>query len=174
MVQLRLRHKAWQSQVFQTSFIDYFSPICHTLTAKCRKGRDWMQTIQSSLPGTRGTYGFFREALEPDGFTLANWDYNAGYLDKKLDEAGMVFLRIPVRVQEGELDSEDAWLELGTPFVLKHVYREGIESDVGYYSAVASAAMNQFQEPVDKDAAVDEHWMRKAEAMVRELERRFA
>ncbi|QQE73877.1 hypothetical protein KDJ56_18695 [Brevibacillus composti] len=132
-----------------------------------------MKTIQSSLAGTRGTYGYFREALEPDGFTLANWDYDQGYLDKKLDDQGMVYLRIPVQVQEGELDAADAWLEMGTPFVLKHVYQRDVEEDIGYYSAVASAVMNQFQEPVDKDDAVEDHWVRKAEAIVRDLEIRF-
>jgi len=58
--------------------------------------------------------------------------------------------------------------------VLKHVYQTGVEEDIGYYSPVASAAMNQFQEPVDKDAPVEQVWMRKAEAIVRELEKRFA
>jgi hypothetical protein len=34
--------------------------------------------------------------------------------------------------------------------------------------------MNQFQEPLDKDAKVDSRWMRKAEAIVKELENRLA
>ncbi len=133
-----------------------------------------MQPIDSSLTGTRGTFGYFRESLEPNGFTLANWDYHRGFFDRKLDDQGMVYLRLPVTVKEGELDSPDAWLELGTPFVLKHVYQTGVEEDIGYYVPVASAAMNQFQEPADKDAPVEQVWMRKAEAIVRELEKRFA
>ncbi|USG64867.1 YugN-like family protein [Brevibacillus ruminantium] len=132
-----------------------------------------MKTIQSSLEGTRATYGYFRESLEPDGFTLSNWDYNGGFLDKKLDDEGMVYLRIPVQVQEGELDGADAWLEMGTPFVLKHVYQQDVEEDIGYISAVGSAAMNQFQEPVDKDGEVEDYWLRKAEAIIRDLENRF-
>lgn len=131
-----------------------------------------MKPIQSNLPGTRGTFGYFREAFQPE-FTLANWDYEQGFFDRKLDEQGMVFLRLPVKVLQGELDSADAWLELGTPFVLKHVYQTGVEEDIGYYAPVASAMMNQFQEPLDKDAKVDQKWVNKAQAIVKELENRL-
>jgi hypothetical protein len=132
-----------------------------------------MKPIQSSLPGTRGTFGYFREALQP-AFTLANWDYERGFFDRKLDEQGMVYLRLPVKVLQGELDSADAWLELGTPFVLKHVYQKDVEEDIGPYAPVASAVMNQFQEPVDKDANIEARWIRKAEAIVKEVENRLA
>lgn len=131
-----------------------------------------MKTIPSSLTGTRGTFGYIREALQPD-FTLANWDYEHGYFDRKLDDRGMVYLRLPVKVLQGELDSADAWLEMGTPFVLKHVYQTGVEEDIGYLEPVASAMMNQFQEPMDKDADLEQKWINKAQAIVKELERRL-
>ncbi|WP_421617014.1 YugN family protein [Brevibacillus sp. TJ4] len=127
----------------------------------------------SNLPGTRGTFGFFQEALAPD-FVLSNWDYEAGYFDRQLDDQGMVYLRIPVKVLQGELDSLDAWLEMGVPFVIKHVYRTGIENHIGYIEPVISAAMNQFQEPVDKDAEIEERWIQQARQVVQELDRRFA
>ncbi|GED29871.1 MULTISPECIES: YugN family protein [Brevibacillus] len=132
-----------------------------------------MKSIQSSLPGTRGTFGFFREALGPN-FTLANWDYEQGYFDQALDDQNMVYLRLPIKVLQGELDSADAWVELGTPFVLRHVYQTGVEQDIGYYEPLASSAMNQFQEPLDKDAKVSSRWIHQAEAIVRELENRLA
>ncbi|RNB60285.1 YugN family protein [Brevibacillus gelatini] len=131
-----------------------------------------MKKIQSSLPGTKATFGYFRESLEPH-FTLANWDYEHGYFDRSLDDKNTVYLRIPVKVLQGELDSPDAWLELGEPFVLRHVYNTGVEEEIGYYAPVASAVMNQFQEPLDKDAEIDPRWIRKAEAIVKELESRF-
>lgn len=122
----------------------------------------------SSLPGTRGTYGYIQEALQPD-FTLANWDYEHGYFDCMLDEQGMVYLRLPVKVMQGELDSPDAWLEMGTPFVIKHVYQTGVEQDL-VNASVASAMINQFQEPVDKDAQVEDRWMSQAEQVVKRVE----
>lgn len=127
----------------------------------------------SNLPGTRATFGYFQESLQPD-FVLANWDYEHGYFDKQLDDQGFVYLRIPVKVLQGELDSPDAWLEMGVPFVLKHVYRTGVENNIGYVEPVISAAMNQFQEPLDKDGQIEERWIKQAERIVRELDRRFA
>jgi hypothetical protein len=133
-----------------------------------------MQPIHSSLTGKQGTFGYFRDSLAPDGFTLANWDYRKGYLDRQLDDKAMVFLRLPLEVREGELDNPDALLELGTPFVLKHVYQTGVEENIGYTNPVTSPLMNQFQEPIDKDAPVDQAWIEKAKSIVRELEERFA
>ncbi|CAM3285739.1 YugN family protein [Brevibacillus invocatus] len=147
--------------------------LAHTTTKNGERQGWLMKEIQnSSLPGTRGTFGYIRETLEPD-FTLANWDYEHGYFDCMLDEQGMVYLRLPVKVLQGELDSPDAWLEMGTPFVLKHVYQTGVEEDIGYYEPVVSAVMNQFQEPVDKDGEVEDRWIRQAEQRVRQLEAIF-
>ena len=150
--------------------------MTHTICVATDKGRGSdLQEIQgTSLPGTRATYGYFREALEPNGFVLANWDYERGYLDKQLDDQGMVFLRIPVKVLQGELDSSDAWLEMGVPFVIKHVYQTGVETNTGYVEPLASSLMNQFQEPVDKDAPIEERWVQQAEQIVRQLEKIFA
>jgi hypothetical protein len=131
-----------------------------------------MQQIHSSLTGVRGTYGYLRDSLAPDGFTLANWDYKEGFFDRQLDEKGMVYLRLPVKALEGDLDSLEAWLEIGTPFVLKHVYQTGVEEDIGYYTA-AAPLMNQFQEPLEKDAPIEQEWVKKAEAIVRQLEERY-
>ncbi|MGG1662438.1 YugN family protein [Brevibacillus sp. NRS-1366] len=132
-----------------------------------------MKPIKSSLQGTRGTFGYFREALQPN-FTLANWDYEQGFFDRTLDDRNTVYLRLPVKVLQGELDSPDAWLEIGEPFVLRHVYQTGLDEDIGYVEPLVSSVMNQFQEPVDKDAQIDSRWVRKAEAIVKELENRLA
>lgn len=131
-----------------------------------------MQPITSSLEGKQSTYGELLEQLSPEGFNLANWEYDGGYFDRKLDEKGMVFLRIPVAVREGELDNADARLEIGQPFVLKHVYQTGNDPDTGYMgSHVIQPLINQFQEPVDKDAPLDGNWVNRAEEIVRRLER---
>lgn len=134
-----------------------------------------MQPIHTSLTGKEGTFGYFRDSLTPDGFTLANWDYGQGYFDRKLDDKAMVFLRIPFEVTEGELDHVDAQIQLGTPFVLKHIYQSGTEENIGYFSSqYAAPLVNQFQEPIDKDVPLDPSWVQKAETIVHELEQRYA
>jgi len=134
-----------------------------------------MKTIQSSLAGVQGAFGYIRDSLQQDGFTLANWEYDGGYFDKELDDKGMVFLRLPIEVMHGKLDDTDARIEFGTPFVLKHVYRTGVENHIGYTAGpVASAMMNQFQEPVNKDAEVEDHWVQQAADIVRMIEQRFS
>jgi hypothetical protein len=134
-----------------------------------------MQSIESRLAGVQGTFGTIRENLAPDGFSLANWDYQWGFFDRKLDEQGMVYLRLPFEVVQGKLDNAEARIQFGTPFVLKHVYQTGIEEHIGYTSGpLVAPLVNQFQEPVDKDAPVEEQWMKQAETIVRQLEKRFA
>ncbi|NGQ96649.1 hypothetical protein G3578_15910 [Brevibacillus sp. SYP-B805] len=135
-----------------------------------------MQTIESRLAGVEGTFGDVRDLLAPDGFSLANnWEYYAGFFDRKLDEEGMVFLRLPFDVIQGKLDTADARIRFGTPFVLKHVYQTGVEEHIGYTSGpLVAPVVNQFQEPVDKDAPLERHWVQQAEAIVRQLEKRWA
>lgn len=136
-----------------------------------------MKTIQSSLRGIQGTFGQIRDSLAQDDFTLANWEYDGGYFDRKLDEhgQGMVFLRLPFDVMHGRLDDTDARIEFGTPFVLKHVYETGLDDDIGYATGpLVAPVANQFQEPVDKDAGVDERWVRQAGEILRLVEKRFA
>jgi hypothetical protein len=38
---------------------------------------------------------------------------------------------------------------------------------------VYTAFFDQFQEPVDKDASVEEHWVKQAEQVLREVEQVF-
>lgn len=133
-----------------------------------------MQPIESNIEGVQGTFGRFRQLLEPDGFALANWEYQYGFFDKKLDDRGMVFLRLPFEVSQGKLDNDDAWIRFGTPFVLKHVYQTGLDPDIGYGAGPnMSALVNQFQEPEDKDAPLEDVWVEHAREVVRRLEQRM-
>ncbi|MGD8191944.1 YugN family protein [Brevibacillus ginsengisoli] len=130
-----------------------------------------MQAVASSLEGKQGTYGDLMDQLESEGFVLANWEYDGGYFDRKLDDAGQVFLRLPIAVREGELDNREARVEFGRPFVLKHVYRTGNDPDIGYMgSQVIAPLMNQFQEPVDNDASIEPQWIAQAEEVLRLIE----
>jgi hypothetical protein len=109
-------------------------------------------------------------------FTLGgNWDYEHGYFDRYLDEAHQVWLRIPFQVTSGTMDGltddSDAVVKLGTPFVLKHIYNEGLDPEA--VPNVYGSLINQFQEPVDKDAAVETHWVKQAEHILQEVEQNF-
>lgn len=133
-----------------------------------------MHVIESSITGISGNFEEIRDAIDNDGFTLANWDYDHGFFDKQLDEKAMVFLRIPIEVIDGQLDSIDAFIRFGTPFVLKHVYQTDVEVDPGDTTGLFSSFVNQFQEPADKDASVEAHWVEKATEVLRQLEQKFS
>ncbi|WP_126425291.1 YugN family protein [Brevibacillus marinus] len=133
-----------------------------------------MEQLDSTIVGKRGSFGQIRDILAEDGFTLANWDYDRGFLDRQLDDQAMVFLRIPIEVRHGYLDEGDAQIELGTPFVLKHIYQTGVDENTGYQSGNLVAPLtNQFQEPLEKDAPLEEAWVRKAEMVLRRIERKL-
>lgn len=130
-----------------------------------------MHIINSTIAGKQAVFGDIRSRLDRFDFVLANWDYDRGFFDRQLDDKSMVFVRIPFEVREGELDNVDARIEFGTPFVLKHVYQTGVEEEIGYNAShVVSPLLNQFQEPIDKDAPVEESWVRQGEEIVRALE----
>jgi hypothetical protein len=107
-------------------------------------------------------------------FTLGgNWDYDHGYFDRYLDEAHKVWLRIPFEVTSGTMDGindeSDAIVKLGTPFVLKHIYNEGLDPEA--VPNVYGSLINQFQEPIDKDADVETQWVEQAKHILQEVER---
>jgi hypothetical protein len=132
-----------------------------------------MIPIQSDLANCEEAFDQVRNYLHDFEFSLGGgWDYDHGYFDKNLDEANKVWLRIPFEVTHGALDGDtdatDAIIHLGTPFVLKHIYNEGLdmEAKVKTYGAV----FDQFQEPVDKDAPVEEKWVDKAKDVLHQVE----
>ncbi len=136
-----------------------------------------MISISSALQDQEGEFKAFRELFEGCGFVLGgNWDYEQGCFDCALDEARRVWVRIPFRVTRGKLDgasdSSDAPVRLGCPFVLRHLYEEGLDgaAQVQTYGGL----IDQFQEPADKDAEVDAFWLEQAEALVRRVETRLA
>lgn len=117
-----------------------------------------------------------RNYLHEFDFSLGgNWDYEHGYFDRSLDEANKVWLRIPFEVTHGALDgdadSTDAIIHLGTPFVLKHVYNEGLDKEAKVN--FTGALIDQFQEPIDKDAPVEAQWVDKAQDLLSQVESTF-
>jgi hypothetical protein len=130
-----------------------------------------MIEISSKIVGRQYDLYKLEQILKPIGYSIGgNWDYDHGSFDYKIDdEEGYQFLRVPFKAIDGQLDSRNCTVEIQTPFLLSHVYESGIDHD---HSEIgnASAAFNQFQEPVDKDATFPEKDIAKGQELVKELE----
>ncbi|SFL14465.1 YugN-like family protein [Paenibacillus sp. 1_12] len=133
-----------------------------------------MIPIKSVLTNYEEPFNEVSQQLHQLEFTLGgNWSYDHGYFDRYLDEAHQVWLRIPFEVTHGTLDGDtpatDAIICIGTPFVLKHVYNDGLDNEAQLN--VTGALINQFQEPIDKDAPVEDKWVAVAKDMLDHVER---
>ncbi|WJH34951.1 YugN-like family protein [Paenibacillus sp. CC-CFT747] len=104
-----------------------------------------------------------------------NWEYDHGYFDANLDEAQKIWVRIPFTVIHGTFDGDtkesDAVIRLGKPFALKHLYEEGLDNEAR--PMVSAALVNQFQDPVDKDAEIEQKWLDEAENLLKRVEQGF-
>jgi hypothetical protein len=132
-----------------------------------------MKKLESQLEHQTIALDEFRDTLAGFDFTLGgNWDYDHGYFDRPLDEAHKVWLRIPFKVEHGtaDLDNEDtkATVEIGKPFVLKHVYNEGLDPKAE--AETYGALIDQFQTPIESDADVESEWIAKGTELLRKVE----
>ncbi|KPV55076.1 hypothetical protein QJ48_35120 [Paenibacillus sp. A3] len=135
-----------------------------------------MVPLDSTLQGREEPFEHVRSYLHEHEFALGgNWDYEHGSFDRYLDEGHKVWLRIPFEVTsgvlDGDTDSTDAFVRIGTPFVLKHVYNEGLDQEA--QARTYGALMDQFQEPLDKDGTVEDKWVDRAASLLREIESGF-
>lgn len=133
-----------------------------------------MKSLSSSLEQVQESFDSVRDHLHEFEFALGgNWDYDHGYFDRYLDEAHKVWLRIPFQVVAGSLDGDseatDAVVKIGTPFVLKHVYNEGVDHKAE--AETMGALIDQFQTPVDADASIEDKWMNEASALLQKVEK---
>lgn len=132
-----------------------------------------MIPISSVLQAREQHFAETKEAMEKQQFTLGgNWDYEGGSFDRYLDEAHKVWLRIPFEVTNGNIDSEvadnNAIIKLGTPYVLKHLYKEGNDEEASV--RVMGAMFDQFQSPTDPDASIEPEWIDRAKQLLNEVE----
>lgn len=132
-----------------------------------------MYSLSSRMTGQEQEFVPVRSALAERGFALGgSWDYGRGSFDCALDEANKVWLRLPFEVTIGNLDSEteenDAKIRFGEPYVLKHLYNEGLDAEA--QPRTMGAMFDQFQDPVDPDAEIEPRWIDKARERLREVE----
>ncbi|ANE48569.1 hypothetical protein SY83_22330 [Paenibacillus swuensis] len=137
-----------------------------------------MITLTSQLENKELAYNDANTYLSRHGFSLGGgWDYKQGVFDHALDEANKVWLRIPFEVTRGELDvdadASDAQVKLGTPYVLRHVYREDDNPDPDAQPKIAGALFDQFQKPLNPDANIDDKWLNQAKEHLSKAESQF-
>ncbi|NBD26146.1 YugN family protein [Paenibacillus glycinis] len=135
-----------------------------------------MIPLESKLESSEKEFTEVKSMLEEQQFALGgDWNYDHGYFDRYLDEEHMVWLRMPFSVINGSIDDTtqdlDAKIMLGRPFVLKHVYNEGLDKEA--HMKTIGSLMDQFQEPVDADAEVESKWVNQAKKVLVEVEERL-
>jgi hypothetical protein len=130
------------------------------------KGGCMMIEIPSSVEGKQVDLYKLEQMLKPIGYSIGgNWDYDHGAFDYKInDEVGYQFLRLPFSAIDGQLDAHNCRVELGRPFLLSHKYQIGLDDDI------SAGTLNQFSEPVDKDASFPEQYIETGKVLVKELE----
>jgi hypothetical protein len=137
-----------------------------------------MITIQSAIEGIQTRFGELKKLLTSEDFHLGGgYDYDHGYMDRALDleeEHGYhYYLRIPLYVIDGELESDDATIRLGRPFVIRHEFRTGNDPE-GEEAGVASALINQFSEPIPVDQDnIDPEWINRARSVIGAIEQKL-
>jgi hypothetical protein len=131
------------------------------------KGGCMMIEIPSSVEGKQFDLYKLEQMLKPIGYSIGgSWDYDHGAFDYKIDdEVGYQFLRLPFSAIDGQLDARNCTVELGRPFLLSHKYQIGLDDHIG-----DTGTLNQFSEPVDKDASFPEKYIETGKTLVKELE----
>lgn len=128
-----------------------------------------MLSVSSDIEGKSAYYGHLRKPFALEGFHLCgNWEYYEAFFDAELHqhEGVTIYLRLPVQAVQGKLDQDDALLEFGKPFLIKHIVHTGIVSD--FYSVFDMTGLNQFQAPLDPDDRIEHEtkWRRIAEQWI--------
>jgi len=130
----------------------------------------FMYKIPSQIEGEHFELYKLEQMLKPIGYSIGGgWDYDHGFFDFKMaDDDGYHFLRLPFSSIEGALDTDGTIVELGTPFILTHVYQNDLDDFAGIGNV--SASFDQFAEPKDEDADIPKKYVDFGKELVRELE----
>jgi hypothetical protein len=122
-------------------------------------------SFTSDIEGKRAFYGDIRNRFEKEGFHICSgWEYYEGSFDSILSQNGgvSIYLRLPTQVIQGRLDHEDAYLQFGRPFLIKHVVNIGISRD---FNVLDMIGLGQFQKPLDPDDRIEHEakWVQAGE-----------
>ncbi|SDM94430.1 YugN-like family protein [Fictibacillus solisalsi] len=129
-----------------------------------------MIPLESKLENEIFAFNELEDKLKELGFTIGgNWDYNHGYFDYKLDdEAGYTFVRVPFTAYEKEIDQQGSLVTVGEPFLLTHKYKIGLDDHANV--GAVEGSFNQFAEPRDPDAPIDDKWISIGKTLVEKAE----
>ncbi|REE56343.1 YugN-like protein [Paenibacillus taihuensis] len=135
-----------------------------------------MIPLDTKLEASEKEFAEVRDMLEQHQFSVGgNWDYDHGYFDRYLDDEHKVWLRMPFNVINGNIDSDtqdlDAKIRMGKPFVLKHVYNEGLDKEA--HPRTFGSLVDQFQEPLDPDGEVESKWVTEAKKVLDQVEEKL-
>ena len=114
-----------------------------------------MIKLNSVIEGKKTNFGLAKSIFHSYGCSFcSNFEYDQGKFDGILWQEGgeTIYLRIPFQVLTGVLDSQNAFIQFGTPYVIKHVVNIGLDYDEN--SFITATGLNQFQEPLDKDGYI--------------------
>jgi hypothetical protein len=131
-----------------------------------------MIELPSKVEGKQFDLYKLEQTLKPIGYTIGgNWDYDHGAFDYKInagEKEGYQFIRLPFEAVDGQLDANNCTVKLGRPFLLSHVFEAELDDEAS--TGTFSGTINQFQEPVDKDASFPQQYIDDGKALVQELE----
>ncbi|OLO28629.1 hypothetical protein BTR23_17065 [Alkalihalophilus pseudofirmus] len=128
-----------------------------------------MIELNSAIENKQFKLQHLEEKLKPLGYIIGgNWDYDHGYFDYKIDadEDKYLYLRVPFKAVDGEIDQKGVKVELGKPFLLNHDYKDDLDDNVMEYNSL----MNQFAEPEQKDAPFPKEMVATGQSLIQELE----
>ncbi|MHA6260773.1 YugN family protein [Sporosarcina sp. CAU 1771] len=131
-----------------------------------------MLELETKLEGKSSYFGLVRDCISEIGYHIGgNWDYHKGYFDHILcsEEGERIYVRIPFRVLDGELDQDEAYIRFEKPYIIKHVVHIGLDRDGS--SLIDATGFSQFQPPLDKDGQIKDksRWMHAGEVAVQQL-----
>lgn len=135
-----------------------------------------MLALPSAVEGKQMKLKELEDKLKPLGYEIGGgWEYDHGYFDYKIDEeVGYTFLRLPFQAIDGELDQRGVTVQLGQPFLLNHKFQRGLDDNPDAFNGLIrmsyNSVVNQFTEPVDKDATIDSKFLPTAHSLIQELE----
>jgi hypothetical protein len=132
-----------------------------------------MIKLNSIIEEKKANFGAVRNVFHSHGCSFcSNFDYDQGKFDAVLWREGgeTIYLRVPFYVLEGELDHSNAYIQFGTPYVIKHVVNIGLDYDENSF-LTATTGLAQFQEPLDKDGYINDksRWAKAGEETIERI-----